>query len=130
MTDSTPAPSISQTRQKAKWGQMCAATALAILILSALVQQLAPGARLASLLLQVLPLAIFVPGMLARHYRTYSWLCFVVLFYFIVGVTNTMSPLADIYSWITLVSSVVLFIAAMMTSRWLQYLSATATQEQ
>jgi uncharacterized membrane protein len=126
----THSPDISAIARKAKWGQACAAIAIASLILSALVQQLEPQARLASLLVQVLPLALFIPGMVAKHYRTYSWLCFVVLFYFIVGVTNVMSPLADIYSWIMLVASVLLFNAAMMTSRWLQYLSANPTQEQ
>ncbi|UTA46699.1 DUF2069 domain-containing protein [Simiduia sp. 21SJ11W-1] len=119
----------TNVNQKALWGQRLSAGAMALLVLNALAQQFAPEARLSTLIIQLVPLLIFVPGMLAKHYRTYSWLCFVVLFYFIVGVTNVMSPLADVYGWVTLLASVVLFNAAMMTSRWLQYAGKALTQE-
>ncbi|MBB3167805.1 DUF2069 domain-containing protein [Simiduia aestuariiviva] len=119
----------TDVHQKALWGQRLSAIALAVLVLDALAQQLSPEARWSTLLIQLLPLVIFVPGMLAKHYRTYSWLCFVVLFYFIVGVTNVMSPLADVHGWVTLVASTVLFNTAMMTSRWLQYAAIATAQE-
>lgn len=119
----------SNIYQKALWGQRICAGAIALLVLNALAQQFAPEARLSTLVIQLVPLLIFVPGMLAKHYRTYSWLCFVVLFYFIVGVTNVMSPLADVYGWVTLLASVVLFNAAMMTSRWLQHVAIANIQE-
>ncbi|AFU98319.1 DUF2069 domain-containing protein [Simiduia agarivorans] len=110
--------------RKARLGQRIALISTAALILNAAVEQLTePSVRWTLLLLQSIPLLMFVPGMLANHHRTYSWLCFVVLFYFIVGVTNVMSPLADTFGWVLLAASTLLFMAAMMTSRWLQQAS-------
>lgn len=109
---------------KARLGQRLALAATLVLILNAAIEQLTePSVRWTLLLLQSVPLLMFVPGMLANHHRTYSWLCFVVLFYFIVGVTNVMSPLADGFGWVLLIASSLLFMAAMMTSRWLQQAS-------
>lgn len=111
-------------KTRAQAGQAVTLAAIAVLVLNALAQQLAAGAiHWLFLLIQCVPLLVFVPGIRANYHRTYSWLCFVVLFYFIVGVTNVMSPLADSFGWIQLVASVCLFIAAMMTSRWLQQAS-------
>ncbi|MDN3640456.1 DUF2069 domain-containing protein [Simiduia curdlanivorans] len=115
---------IPNVYNKARWGWALALGATAILLLSALVEYLVePSARLSLLLLQSIPLLLFVPGMWVKHYRTFSWLCFVVLFYFIVAVTQVMSPMANGYGWVNLIASVVLFNAAMMTSRWLQYIA-------
>lgn len=72
-------------------------------------------------LVQCLPLLIFVPGLWQDRQRTYSWLCFVILLYFTWSVTNVMSPLGFWRDWLVLGLSVTLFVAAMMTSRWLQY---------
>mgnify|MGYP000628015196 CR=1 FL=1 len=70
---------------------------------------------------QSLPLLIFVPGLVLQRYRTYSWLCFVVLLYFTHSVVNVMSPVIHWTDVVELVLSVTLFIGAMMTSRWLQH---------
>lgn len=119
-----PRAVIHHARVKALWGQRIAAAAIAALLLNAIVEYFtATDARVFLLMVQSIPLLLFVPGMLAKHHRTYSWLCFVVLFYFIVGVTDVMSPLVTAHSWVILIASVALFNAAMMTSRWLQYLS-------
>jgi uncharacterized membrane protein len=82
-------------------------------------------------LVQCLPLLLFVPGLVwtprsgyrnwrTCQWRTYSWLCFVTLLYFIWAVTDVMSPEASIVGLLTLILSVVLFGAAMMASRWQQ----------
>ncbi len=72
-------------------------------------------------LVQGIPLLIFVPGLRQDRHRTYSWLCFVILIYFTWSVTNVMSPLGFWRDWLVLALSVILFVFAMMTSRWLQY---------
>lgn len=72
-------------------------------------------------LIQCLPLLIFLPGLLRQTHRAYSWLCFVTLFYFISGVTNTMSPTGAWSDIVMLVAASALFIGAAFTSRWLQY---------
>lgn len=71
-------------------------------------------------LVQTLPLLIFLPGLLARHYRTYSWMCFVLLMYFVKGVDGVISPSVAWIDYVVLSASVVLFIAAMFTSRYRQ----------
>ncbi len=71
-------------------------------------------------LVQTVPLLLVLPGILANRHRSYSWLCFVLLIYFIAYVVNVMSPL---YTWpdsLALTLTVIMFITAMMSSRWLQ----------
>lgn len=70
-------------------------------------------------LVKVLPLLIFIPGFIKAHYRTYSWLCFAVLPYFI-WLTPLVMGRGSLADWLLIILIVVLFIAAMMTSRWLQ----------
>ena len=72
------------------------------------------------LLVQTAPLVVFIPGLLQHHVRSFLWLCFVILLYFIQGVLSTMQPSADILDWITLLMSIVIFISAMFTARWLK----------
>lgn len=70
---------------------------------------------------QTFSFVIFIPGMLAKHYRTYSWICFVVLMHFLGAVVNVMSPLGLWIDGVQVALLVTLFLAAMMTSRWMQY---------
>ncbi|WP_439136284.1 DUF2069 domain-containing protein [Pseudomaricurvus sp.] len=65
-----------------------------------------------------LSLIIFVPGILRNHARSYDWLCFVILIHFVVGVTNSMSPTAAWNDYLQTALTVILFISAMMASRW------------
>ncbi|WP_347331992.1 DUF2069 domain-containing protein [Marinimicrobium locisalis] len=71
-------------------------------------------------LVQILPLAIFIPGLWRGYHRTYSWLCFVILLYFTWSVANVISPLAYWRDYVVVTLSVLLFISAMMASRWRQ----------
>lgn len=72
-------------------------------------------------LVQSIPLAIFIPGMVKQHYKTYSWLCFATLLYFTAYVVEVGSPMGTLSDTIGLILSVILFVAAMYTSRWLQH---------
>lgn len=71
--------------------------------------------------IQATPLLLFIPGCVRGHYRTYSWLCFVVLFYFSGFVVSAMSPKADLLDFVGVLICVALFCAAMMGSRWRQH---------
>ncbi|MEM8561351.1 MAG: DUF2069 domain-containing protein [Pseudomonadota bacterium] len=67
---------------------------------------------------KLLPLLIFVPGMVMDNLRSFIWLCFVTLLYFIALVERLFvmpgSPLA-----ITgMIAVVTLFCTAMMYVRW------------
>lgn len=71
-------------------------------------------------LIQLLPLLIFLPGMLRDSSRAYIGLCFVLLLYFIKSVEGVFSTARTWIDFWLLSGSVILFISAMMTSRWLQ----------
>ena len=70
--------------------------------------------------ISVLPLAIFIPGLLKRQYRTASLLCFVLLIYFIPH-TQALFVEGHMGRDIFLVGLVsTLFIVAMFYARWQQ----------
>ncbi len=71
-------------------------------------------------LFQMFPLLIFIPLLRKPTHRTYSWLCFVSLMYFVGIIPLLMSSWTFAYWLITLLTCS-LFVGAMMTSRWLQY---------
>lgn len=67
-----------------------------------------------------LPLLVFLPGMLRGSWKTYLWLCFVLLVYFTVVVTNLFFPDANAFDWTELVLVCVLFLSSMLFGRWRQ----------
>lgn len=71
------------------------------------------------LLIKLLLLLIFIPGFIKKKYRTYSWLCFAILPYFIWIIPYVMGR-GNWSDWVMTFLTVVIFIAAMMTSRWMQ----------
>jgi uncharacterized membrane protein len=70
-------------------------------------------------LVKVLPLLIFIPGFIKKKYRTYSWLCFAILPYFIWIIPLVMGR-GSWGDWLLTILIVILFISSMMTSRWMQ----------
>lgn len=71
-------------------------------------------------MMHLLPLLIFLPGMLRGSHRTFIYLCFMLLIYFMLAVANAFLPEYGWYPWVEIVLTVVLFVSAMMHSRWLQ----------
>jgi uncharacterized membrane protein len=71
-------------------------------------------------LIPMLSIAIFLPGMIVNSHRTYNWLCFAILLHFTVGVSNAMAPNGQFGDYIQIALTSILFVSAMMTSRWLQ----------
>ncbi len=68
---------------------------------------------------KIIPLLIFVPGFMTKRYRTYSWLCFGILPYFI-WLTPLVMARGAWNDWLMISLIVILFISSMMTSRWMQ----------
>jgi uncharacterized membrane protein len=70
--------------------------------------------------LKLIPLLVFIPGLIKQTFRTYSWICFVCLIYFVAifPVAYTRNLWSD---WLITALVITLFISSMMTSRWLQY---------
>ena len=67
---------------------------------------------------KLVPLLIFVPGMLRDNLRTYIWLCFVSLLYFIELVERLFAQPGSLLAVTGMVAVVVLFVAAMLYVRW------------
>lgn len=83
------------------------------------------------LLIQLVPLLLLLPGLVSKYYRSYSWLCFLVLAYFTSYVVQVYSPTRQWHDWLALAATVIIFIAGMYASRWLQryFLSLETPQE-
>lgn len=67
---------------------------------------------------KILPLLLFLPGMLKDNLRSFIWLCFVCLGYFLVLVQRIFAQPDNLLVIGGLVAVVVLFNAAMLYVRW------------
>ncbi|HEY6132167.1 MAG TPA: DUF2069 domain-containing protein [Halioglobus sp.] len=68
--------------------------------------------------LKVMPLLMFLPGMYRDNLRSYIWLCFVCLGYFLILVQRVFAQPDNLLVISGLVSVVILFTAAMLYVRW------------
>ena len=93
---------------------------LAISIEACGIVTLQPGARAVLWLMVVGPLMVFLPGLLRATWKTYLWLCFVLLIYFMLTVNRLFEAPLDAMAWCQLVLICVLFVAAMFYARWRQ----------
>ena len=67
---------------------------------------------------KILPLLLFLPGMLKDNLRSFIWLCFVCLGYFLILVQRIFAQPDNPLVIAGLASVVILFIAAMLYVRW------------
>ena len=65
-----------------------------------------------------LPLVIFLPGMLKDNLRSFIWLCFVCLGYFMILVQRLFAQPGSLLAITGMAAVVVLFTAAMFYVRW------------
>lgn len=68
--------------------------------------------------IRVIPLLIFFPGMYRDGLRSFIWLCFVSLLYFMALVERLFANPTEPVSIASMVAVVFLFIASMMYVRW------------
>lgn len=90
----------------------------AILLLTQVLDAWRGGAPWIIWLAVLLPLLIFLPGMLRDNLRSFIWLCFVLLLYFMRLVVALFERPTDPLAIVGMVSVVVLFNAAMLYVRW------------
>ena len=110
-----------QSRADLAWRLLLICVAMEPIVLTLTTWWLHQEGRQPSLtiwLVRIVPLLVFVPGMLKRNLRSLAWLCFVVLMYFMIAVTEAMSPLRLWINYVEVVLSVAIFLTAMMTIRW------------
>jgi len=106
---------------------------ITLLLVIAINQWVQPDGTIKYWILQSVPLLIFIPGIffpkyVQRPFRTYSWMCFVILIYFIHYADKLSTDPGSIINWIAISLTLLLFNSAMMTSRWMQHFSLIDSQ--
>ncbi len=89
-----------------------------VLLLQQIVDAQVNGAPWIIWLAKLLPLLMFLPGMRRDHLRSFIWLCFVCLLYFISLVERNFAVPGSSLAIVGLVAVVTLFCAAMLYVRW------------
>ncbi|MEM0954306.1 MAG: DUF2069 domain-containing protein [Pseudomonadota bacterium] len=69
-------------------------------------------------ILRLVPLLIFLPGLLRDHTRSFVWLCFVSLLVFVTLVERLFADVRDPVAWTAMLAVVTYFNAGMMYVRW------------
>ncbi|WP_370981352.1 DUF2069 domain-containing protein [Agaribacterium sp. ZY112] len=85
------------------------------------------GFNVVLLVAQLLPLAALAPGLYSQYYRAYSWLCFVMLLYFVLAVMGAFASTASLVDYLFVLLSTALFISSMMCSRYAQRVQKNIT---
>ncbi len=67
---------------------------------------------------QLLPLLIFLPGVVLGNVRAFAWLCFAINLYFIYGVLTCFYPGRELNGAIMVATSSIYFITALGYVRW------------
>ncbi|MFC3609004.1 DUF2069 domain-containing protein [Stutzerimonas tarimensis] len=79
--------------------------------------------------IQLVPLLLVAPGMFTGSPRAHAWACFIVNLYFIQGVLAATDPARSTYGWLLASLSVILFIAALLYTRWASQYARKAAGE-
>lgn len=69
-------------------------------------------------LFKILPFIILIPGLIQKRHRTATWLSFMSMFYFILGVLLAFTPGGSLWGWLLSISTLVLFFSSMLYTRW------------
>jgi uncharacterized membrane protein len=91
---------------------------LLLLALLQLVESVLQQPPLLVWIVRVLPLLIFVPGMRKDNLRSYIWLCFVCLLYFMTLVLRLFAQPTNPVAILAMICVVTLFVASMLYVRW------------
>lgn len=70
------------------------------------------------LLIELVPLLLFAPGIISGSPRAYSWLCFVVNLYFIKGALAAFDPNRSLFGILEMLASLAIFVSALLYIRW------------
>lgn len=117
-SDSSTQPQLSALRQKVKLARLVTLISFALLLIGLAGSVFSGNTSPTLLIPALLPLLIFLPGILKSQPSSLILLCFVSLLYFCVITVNVFESDRSIYDILALVSVVVLFVVAMFFSRW------------
>ncbi|WP_430462943.1 DUF2069 domain-containing protein [Thalassolituus sp. LLYu03] len=69
-------------------------------------------------LFKILPLLLFVPGLIQRKHSTSAWLSYMTMLYFVLAVLLAFTPGASGWGWAMTISTLVMFLSSMLYTRW------------
>lgn len=69
-------------------------------------------------LFKILPLLLFIPGLIARKHSTSAWLSYMTMLYFVLAVLLAFTRGAEGWGWALTITTLVMFIASMLFTRW------------
>lgn len=69
-------------------------------------------------LFKCLPLLIFIPGLIKGSHKTASWLSYVTMIYFVLAILLMFTAGSDIWGKLMPLTTLILFTAAMLYTRW------------
>lgn len=116
--------------EKSKYSRIAVLMMLIMLILYYAASHLFAGIDIVfRTVVSVVPLAIFLPGIQLRKYRSASLLCFVLLLYFMIGVQNLFTPGNTLPESIAMAIICSLFTLSMLYSRWQQRADVLESQQ-
>jgi uncharacterized membrane protein len=70
------------------------------------------------MLIELVPLLVLTPGMLAGSARGHSWSCFVINLYFIKGALAAFDPSRHLFGLLEMAASLAVFTSALLYVRW------------
>jgi uncharacterized membrane protein len=106
------------SNQRVRLSHRVAAFSLGALLAAQVVESYSQAAPWFIWVVRLLPLLIFIPGMRADKLRSYIWLCFVCLLYFMMLVLRLFADPSNMVSIVGMCSVVSLFVSAMLYVRW------------
>ena len=80
-------------------------------------------------LIKVIALLIFIPGFFRRSHTNSAWCSYVVLLYFVFAVKLLFTEGGNLWGWLMTISSLTLFISAMLFTRWQKQIEKQSNDE-
>ncbi|MFL0806540.1 MAG: DUF2069 domain-containing protein [Oceanobacter sp.] len=130
MTDESvvPAPSAFANKAKKAWQALVASYLGLMLVLLLQTFSNKPDglddlmmillAGLGMWLFKVLPLLLFIPGLIKRSHKAASWLAYVIMLYFVLSVLLVFSPGSSVWGWLMVLTSLSIFLSSLLYTRW------------
>lgn len=75
-------------------------------------------------LFKILPLLLVIPGLLKRSHKAASWLAYVTMLYFVIGVLLVFTPEATLVGWLIVALAFVIFLSSLLYTRWQKRIDA------
>jgi len=92
---------------------------LLMMIVTSLPGQIPQGSSVMLILaVKLAPLLIVLPGLARDQLRAYTWLCFIILFYFTQAVVESFLSLAASTDLFITALTVIMFLSAMFYIKW------------